>query len=137
MFPLLKKQSIYYALGFLIFRILEVIMFSFTEINSLAIVTLSKEFATLEVINVSYIELLAKQIQENRSWTYGFGLQFFSIGATLFYISMYKSKIIPRFISSWGIVAGILAFTMSLINMFDLNLPSILGIFFYIPIALN
>lgn len=135
MFPLLKQQNINLAIGYLVFRTIEAIIFSITELNSLSILSLSQEFIKAETIDASYFQILGTVLQENRSWSYMMGVLFFCTGSLMFYYSMYKSQIIPRFLSVWGFMAIILALIMVILNMLDIDLS--FGFVFYIPIALN
>lgn len=135
MFPLLKQQNINLAIAYLVFRSIEAIIFSITELNSLSILTLSQEFIKAGTTDTSYFQLLGTLLQEDRSWSYMIGVLFFCIGSLMFYYSMYKSQIIPRFLSVWGFMAIILALIMAILNLLDIDLS--FGFVFYIPIALN
>jgi hypothetical protein len=130
MFSILKRQNINLAIGYLVFRTIEAIMIIITEIHSFYIVLLSKEFIESGTSNVIGILL-----QEGRSSIYELVILFFCVGSFMFYYSMYKSKIIPQFISLWGGVAIIVCFFKTLLNIFEIDVP--FGFVFYIPIALN
>lgn len=135
MFPILKQQSINLAIGYLVFRGIEAILFSITELNSLSILTLSQEFIKAGAPDAPYFQTFGTVLQEDRSWSYMMGVLFFCTGSLMFYYSMYRSKIIPRFLSGWGFIAIIMALTMAILNMLDIDLS--FGFVFYIPIALN
>ena len=57
---------------------------------------------------------------------------FFSLGTLLFYNLLYKSKIIPGFISAWGFIGGVLILILIFIKP-----GMIVNIVFVLPIILN
>ena len=58
----------------------------------------------------------------------------------MLYTVLYRSKIIPRFISGWGLISAVLIFTGVLLGMLELNLnfPGMsFELIFVIPIAIQ
>jgi hypothetical protein len=47
----------------------------------------------------------------------------FSIGCLLYYIIFYRAKLVPRWLSGWGIVAGIFTILSALLAMYGLIAP--------------
>jgi len=77
----------------------------------------------------SYLQILG-----NLSFqTMGFGMTLallpFSIGALLFYYIFYKSKLIPRLLSIWGILGACIILIATLFTIFGLTVPT----FIYLP----
>lgn len=62
-------------------------------------------------------------------------IYFFIFGALFFYILLYRSKIIPKFISVWGIIATIILLIVTIIRLFVVGL-SILDVLL-MPMVLN
>ncbi len=62
-------------------------------------------------------------------------IYFFISGAVFFYILFYRTQVIPRFISVWGILATIMLFIVTVTRLLGINL-SVLD-FFVIPLILN
>ena len=137
MFPLLRQQSLYLALGYLVFRSLEALMFVLTELHSLPVLILSQQSVGAAPDVMENLKMIAYLYQEVRSYTYGVGLLLFCLGSFLFYFSMFKSQILPRWITAWGLVAIVMAFVMSTLNLIGIELPSIISIMLFIPIAAN
>lgn len=50
-------------------------------------------------------------------------IYFFIVGALFFYILLYRTQVIPRFISIWGIIATITLFIITIIKLFGIDLP--------------
>lgn len=61
------------------------------------------------------IFFLSDSYQDWRSWIYNYPQTYeFIISASLFYLLLFKTKIVPRFISVWGLVA---CFTLLIANV--------------------
>ena len=62
-------------------------------------------------------------------------IYFFIIGALFFYLLFYRTRVIPRYISVWGILATIILFIVTIIKLFGVEL-SILNAL-VLPMILN
>jgi len=62
-------------------------------------------------------------------------IYFFISGALFFYILFYRTQVIPKFISVWGILATIILFIVTIIKLFGVN-SSILNALL-LPMILN
>lgn len=61
----------------------------------------------------------------------------FGLGALMFYYLFYQSKLIPRFLSVWGLIGATLLLAAGLLGMFGLSPFSTILIFLNLPIAVN
>lgn len=48
-------------------------------------------------------------------------IYFFISGAIFFYILLYRTKVIPRFISVWGLAAALLLLIITILRLFGIN----------------
>jgi hypothetical protein len=63
---------------------------------------------------------------------------FFSVGAVLFYSLLSRSKLIPRFVSVWGLIGVVLILALNLlstINLLEVGMST--GLIFALPMILN
>jgi hypothetical protein len=58
----------------------------------------------------------------------------FAIAALIFYYLLYQSKLVPRWISVWGVIAAILLVLVNLLEVMGL-IPGLMVL--YLPIILN
>ena len=140
LFPVLKKHSETLALGYVVFRLFEAVLFVLGEINELLNINLSQQYLTNQGANAAYLQNTGSSIQAWNDWTFSFYILIFSIGAMMLYTVLYRSKIIPRFISGWGLISAVLIFTGALLGMLELNLnfPGMsFELIFVIPIAIQ
>jgi hypothetical protein len=110
LYPVLKKFNPVLALGAVGFRISEGVLRFVSVSVLLSIITLSQLFVKAGAPDSSYFQTLGALLSALRLWV-GSGvatLLAFSIGCTLYYIIFYQTKLVPRWISVWGLVFGIL-----------------------------
>ncbi|MGL1894255.1 MAG: DUF4386 domain-containing protein [Spirochaetaceae bacterium] len=61
----------------------------------------------------------------------------FILCAFIFYLILYRSKLIPRAVSIWGLIAVILLFAGNIFQSFDITIPSVILAILFAPIMLN
>jgi len=59
----------------------------------------------------------------------------FILGAILFYVLFYRTQVIPKFISIWGIIATLILLAITIFRLFGLDLPIFQVLL--LPIILN
>lgn len=137
MFPMLKAQSVRFAIGYLIFRTLEALTFTIMESNGLSVLILSQEFIKSGSADLANFELMGSIVQQSRTHFYEIGVIFFCIASLMFYFSMFKSKILPTYITTWGLTGATLALIMMIMSLFGIELSAMQSIILAAPIALN
>ena len=134
LFPILKKYNEALALGFSSLRFIEVISTIIHSIILLSLLTLSQEYTAAGIPDASYYQTAGKLLLAAREWTLmiGSGLVW-SLSALVLNYILYQSKLIPRWLSGWGLVGATLSFAVYLLQFFSINLGDIL----FLPIALQ
>jgi len=134
LFPILKKQNEALALGFFGLRFIEAISVIIHSIGLLTLLTLSQEFVKAGAPGASYYLTLGTLLLAARDWAFmiGSGLVW-SLSALILNYILYQSKLIPRWLSGWGLVGATLSFAVYLLQFFSINLGDIL----FLPIALQ
>jgi hypothetical protein len=108
MFPVSRKHNETLALGHVVFRgALETITYVATVISTLLLVSLSREFVATGASGASGLQALGTVLLEAGNWISQITTVVFILGALMFYYVLYRSRLIPRWISSWGLVTAI------------------------------
>lgn len=140
MFPVLKRSSETLALGYVVFRLFEAVLFITQEIKELSLIDVSRGYLNSSGADAAYYQNLGSSIQAENLWIFSIYVLIFAIGALLFYSALYKSKLVPRFISGWGFIAAVLILIGTLLQMFEVDFISsevIFQLVFAFPIAVN
>jgi len=118
MYPILKKYNESMALGYVVGRLIEGLMFTIGVISLLTLLTLSKEFALAGAPDAAYYQTLGTAILAIRSGQSVFAQFGFSLGSVMFYYLLYKSKLIPRWLSGWSLIGAVLFLASAFLAMF-------------------
>ena len=123
MFPIFKKHNEALALGYVVFRgALETVAYFGTVISWLLLITLSQEYVKAGAPDASYFQTLGTLLLEAGDWSDGISTLAFSLGALMFYYLLYQSKLIPRWLSGWGLIGATLVVAVGLLGMFGSDL---------------
>jgi hypothetical protein len=121
LYPVLKKFNAGLALGAVGFRISEGVLRFGSVITYLLLITLSQQFVQAGAPDSSYFQTLGVLVKAGHDWVSAVALLAFSIGALLMYIIFYRAKLVPRWLSGWGIVSailGMLSVVLVLVGLF-------------------
>jgi hypothetical protein len=123
MFPILKRWNEALAIGYVIFRgALETLISIAAAMCWLLLVVVARQSADSGAAVASQfgsLEILLLKAQDPISAVLEI---VFSLGALMFYYLLYQARLIPRWISIWGIVAAILYLAAGLIAVFGTTL---------------
>jgi len=136
LFPILKKHNEVLALGYVSFRLFEAVLLSVAQIFKLSLVNLSQEYLNKGGVDASYFQNTGNSIQSVIYWIDHDGLVYlfvFGIGGLLLYSALYKSKLLPRWLSIWGLISAVAILIASVMATFDISL--VLAMLLVIPIA--
>ena len=129
--PILKTHSPVLALSFFCLRFLEAIGVMFHSLFLFCLVTVSCEFT---VSDATALHFIGKLLLSAREWTFliGSGIVW-SLSALILNILLYQNKLLPRWISAWGLVGATLSLIAYGLVFFHINLPEV----FYLPIGVQ
>jgi len=139
LYPILKKYNESLALGAVGFRIIENVFQIVAALALLSLLTLSQESVKADALAASAFQVAGASLHAVHFWSaLVLGHFGFCLGALMYYYVFYRSNLIPRWLSGWGIVAIILHFTGAVITMFTQTDPfSTSTGLLSIPIGLN
>jgi Domain of unknown function (DUF4386) len=138
LYPVLKKYNQSMAIATVSFRLLEASMIIVGILSLLTIVTLNHEFSKgVNPDTASYL-IVGKSLIALHNWTFAFGPNI-ALGPSTFMTSylLFKSKLVPRFITNLGLVGGPFIFASGVMVMFGIFLQiSMWGVLLAIPVFL-
>ena len=120
LFPVFKKYNEVLAIGCVVFRgALETVAYMASAGTWLLLVELSREHAEAASAGAPHFQTLSSLLVATQgSTTAWFTSIVFSLGSLMFYYLFYQSRLIPRWLSVWGLVGAVLYLASPLLDMF-------------------
>lgn len=139
LYPLLKKYSQGLALGAVGFRLIEAVFYIVGVIGIVLLLSLSQEFVKAGAPSSSYFQTLGVILLSGYHWAGNVAgtLAFYS-GAMMYYYIFYRTKLIPKWLSGWGLVAVSMGIVASMLVMFQVvGSMSTVQVVLNLPIAVQ
>jgi len=138
LYPVLKKYNEALALGAVGFGLIEAVFYMVNIIGLLSLVLLSQEFVRAGAPAASAYQIVGTVIQAARTFAgFVFGVSTFSLSALMYYVVFYQSRLIPRWLSGWGVLATLCTLTVAFLVMFGVKPGSPLETALNLPIGVQ
>ena len=105
-YPVLRRGTERLAMGYVVARAVEAVIYIAGATGLLTLITLSDEYVAAE--DGSGFAALGQLITAERDWA-GHGIldaAVFSVGALVLNAAFYRSRLVPRWLSLWGLVGA-------------------------------
>ena len=121
LYPVLRKWSASLALGSVVFRTAEAVMYMISVVSLLSLLALSQRFTSAIAPDAASFRTVGDAFLDVRAQAALVGVFAFSVGGLLYSYLFYRSRLVPRWLSGWGIGAIILLFLACLLALFRQN----------------
>lgn len=119
LYPILKKYSESLAIGAVGFRLMENMLQILKAVSMITMLALSQQLIRAGSPAASYFQGAGEIITTASDWMiHGAALICFSIGAAMYYIVFYQHRLVPRWLSGWGLISVTLVTIASVLVMF-------------------
>ena len=102
--PIFKKQSEKGAYAYLVFSVVSSVAIIADNTSIQSLLTLSKEYVSIANPDTAYFQTLGAVAYSTRLWTHLMTLLVACLPLSAFYYLLFITKLIPRFISIWGLI---------------------------------
>ncbi|MDH3294042.1 MAG: DUF4386 domain-containing protein [Acidimicrobiia bacterium] len=139
MFPVLRRFGEALALAYVAFRSLEAVLLISGQAKVLSLIDLSDRYLNGGA-DGSHVELIGNSLLAEKDQLFTLYVLVFTIGAMIFYAVLYRSRLIPRWLSGWGLLAAAWMLVGTVLIVFDTfsgTSESVLQAVFVIPLPLN
>lgn len=134
LFPILKRFSERIALWYVGLRLTEWVIALISGMFLLTVLSISKDYQQASTQESNFLQTISEYFLNSRGSIRNLMLLTFCLSASMFYFLLYKSKLLPRFISVWGLIGVFLLFAEILSSIFGSSLG---GIMIMLPMGLN
>lgn len=120
LYPVLRQYGEGLALGAVGFRLIEGTLHVVIALCLLVLVTLSRAASSIGPSGLTAFQTQSTLVLAGREWLGPLSVLSFSLGAMCYYWVFYQSRLVPRWLSAWGLVAIPLVAASALMVMFQL-----------------
>jgi hypothetical protein len=136
LYPILRLQNETLAPGYVVARTIEVIIFIIGVISLLTLLTLSQEFVKAGTPDAPYFQTLGTLLLAVREWGGGVcSTIVFSLSALMLNYILYRSKLVPRWLSGWGLIGAVLYLASGFMPLFGYDSRSTIFVISEIPLG--
>jgi uncharacterized protein DUF4386 len=114
LYPVLKEHAAGMALGAVAFRLIEGVFYALSAAGTMTLVSLSGQLTAGASAHAP-----ADLVRDLRDSAGCVGILAFYTGATLYYLVFYRSQLIPRWLSAWGLAGTVLGLVAGLLVLFQ------------------
>lgn len=108
LYPTLRRHAAGLAIGSVGFRVMEGVMYLVSAVAVLLLVTLSRDAAS--AASAGYIHTSGSILRALRNQASLAGILAFYLGAFMYYWIFFRSRLVPRWLASWGLAGVVLGF---------------------------
>ncbi len=130
MFPVTKRSNAGLALGSVVFRALEAAFYMVGVVCLLSLQTLGQQFTKAGAADRASLQAIGNSLVSVHDHAALVAVFAFCLGAFMYYYLFFQSRLIPRWLSGFGIVAIVLMMAACVLALFSGN-----RITSYIPLA--
>ena len=136
MYPLFKKQNEALATGYVALRIMESVAIVAAVVSPLSLIALSQDYVKAGASAATHLEAVgASLLAERALWVGAMIGIFFGLAALPFFWGLFRSRLVPRYISIWGLLAAVSVLTWNLLEFFGISVS--FGMILALPIIVN
>ncbi len=138
LFPVMKRWSESFALGFVTSRVLEAATIVAGVVSVLAVVTLRQDLAGATGADAGFLVTIGRSLVAVRDWTFLLGPGLMPVvSAVLLGTLMYRSRLVPRVIPVMGLIGAPLLLASTTATLFGIfGQTSPIAIVLGLPLAL-
>ena len=116
---MLKTINATMAIGAVVFRTIEAVMYTAAVVSLLSLPALGEQFATAPSAGRIPIQTLADSVLSTHDHSTLVAVFAFCLGALIYYTLFYRSRLVPRWLSRWGLAGALLMFAASLMALLN------------------
>jgi hypothetical protein len=122
LFPILRRHIESLAMGYVVLRIFENVFYVIGTLSLLLMLTVSQKYVG-GAFDASYYQTLGTLLLALQEWAVLIGtLIFFSLGSLALNYVLYQSKLVPLWLSAWGLIGAVLVFIYGLLGIFGVGM---------------
>jgi hypothetical protein len=129
LYPILRRLNEALALGYAAARIVESVLFIVYVVILLSLLTLSHEFVRAGAPDAGSFQAGGALLRAASGWALSLGLRLaFALSALILNYLLFKSKLVPRWLSGWGFAGATFVLALLLLELFSIQPVEVLDL---------
>jgi hypothetical protein len=139
LYPVIRRYSENLALAAVGFRLIEGVLYIVGIVGLVSLLSLSQQFVKAGSPDQSFYQTMGLSLLAGYHWVnYAGAPTAFGLGALMYYYVFYQTKLVPRWLSGWGLVGAAMCIMASILVMFSVVGPmSTSQVVLSLPIAVQ
>lgn len=129
LYPIVRESHPTLAIGSVVFRTIEAVMYIVAVLALFTLISISR-------LSAASSEVIGSTLVSMRDYATLLGVWAFCLGAFMYYYSFLKTRVIPRWLSGWGVFGVLLMLTACIMASFS-GKPITGYVALVLPIALQ
>jgi len=124
-YPVLKRHSQRLAMGYVVARTIEAVIYLASTVALLTVVTVSQTFVNAGGVDAARFQPLGDLLLAGRDWA-DQAVQpaaVFGLSAVLLNFVLYRARLVPRWLSVWGLAGAVLWMAAGVLVLYGLVEP--------------
>jgi NADH:ubiquinone oxidoreductase subunit K len=121
MYPVLKRKNAVLALGSVVFRSIEAVFYLIAVLCLQSLVTIGQNSEALSGNQQTTYNVVGNFLLTLREHATLLGVVAFCVGSLMYYYIFLRTRLIPLWLSVWGVLAAILMLVASALSLFTDN----------------
>lgn len=113
------------AIWYVAMRVIEFVMQTMSDFSPLKLLAVSEEFVNAGTPAASAFQSVGSLLLSEREWAFQMVSIALVAGALVFYTMLYRSNLIPRFISIWGLIGAVMVLVTTILAIFGVDLEAL------------
>jgi hypothetical protein len=119
LYPILRKHNEVLAFGAVLFRgVFEAVCEMLLVISMLLLLTVSEIYGEIGAAEASNFQPMGSMLIAAGEWIQIIGGIVFSVGTLMIFVVFYQTRLIPRWLSGWGVIGAAMYFLAKIVSMF-------------------
>ena len=136
--PIFKVFDERSAIAYIVLRSLEGVAYLPLIVGRLLLIALSRDYVASESPALESYEVVGGLLHDLEVQASTVSTVFFGLGALVFYSLLWRSRLLPRWLSGWGFAGGLLACAAAVFGLFDIFSANLAVLaLLWSPIAIN
>jgi len=110
MFPVLKPHGERIAIGYLAARIMDAVFIAIMVIFILLQIPLGNAYVNAAAADTFYLQALGTLFKQGQLYAYQIGMSTLGVSGLMLCYTLYKAKLVPRWLAGWGLVGYAIIF---------------------------